>query len=83
MVVGIGLPIELEGTSVTWGAVFKSYYLLPYNSTQYTDPLAWIDVSSRKKRQISRWDLYGVMERFTERFVIYIQPVFCRRNYLF
>ncbi|KAI4459042.1 hypothetical protein MML48_6g00000473 [Holotrichia oblita] len=68
MVVGIGLPIELEGTSVTWGAVLKSYYLLPTNSTQYTDPLAWIDVtSSRKRRQTTRWDLYSVMERFTER----------------
>lgn len=71
MVVGIGLPIELEGTSVTWGAVLKSYYLLPTNSTQYTDPLAWIDVtSSRKRRQTTRWDLYSVMERFTERYII-------------
>ncbi|GJQ74285.1 hypothetical protein Trydic_g19182 [Trypoxylus dichotomus] len=66
MVVGIGLPVEVQGTSVTWGAVLKSYYLLPTNSTQYTDPLAWIDVTSRKKRQASRWDMYSMMERFAE-----------------
>lgn len=69
MVVGFGLPIEVRGTSITWGAVLKSYYLLPNNATYYTNPLAYIDVSSRKKtkRSTSRWDLYSVLERFTER----------------
>lgn len=72
MVVGIGLPIEIQGSSITWGAVLKSYYLMPTNASQYTNPLAWIDVTdtTRKKRQTSRWSLYSVLERFTERLVL-------------
>nr|XP_022900456.1 uncharacterized protein LOC111413653 [Onthophagus taurus] len=65
MVIGIGLPVDVPHHSVTWGVVFRSYYLLPTNASQFTNPLAYNDVS-RKKRTPTRWDLYSALEYFSE-----------------
>lgn len=67
MVAGIGLPIELKDQSITMGAVVKSYYLLPNNSTYYTHPTITL---ARKKRDVSssRWRIYEAIVNFFTRF---------------
>lgn len=72
MIAGIGLPVELKDQSITMGAVVKSYYLLPNNSTYYTHPTITL---ARKKREnkneiYTRWKIYDVIVKFLERFVI-------------
>lgn len=66
MIAGIGLPIELKDQSITMGAVVKSYYLLPNNSTYYTHPTIEL---ARKKRTTatSRWQLYQTLRYFIEK----------------
>lgn len=65
MIAGIGLPVELKDQSLTLGAVVKSYYLLPNNSTYYTHPTI---VLARKNRNApTRWKIYDTLIRFIER----------------
>ncbi|GLV31721.1 uncharacterized protein CBL_07481 [Carabus blaptoides fortunei] len=61
MVLGFGLPFEVEKQSVTLGPFVKSIYYLPVNSTDYTNPS--IDIpSERRKRAIStRWNFYSAL----------------------
>lgn len=61
MVLGFGLPFEVEKQSVTLGPFVKSLYLLPKNSTDFTNPN--IDIpSERKKRALStRWNFYSAL----------------------
>lgn len=60
---GVGLPLVLNDESIIVGFVTKAAYHLPYNSTQITNPgITFV----KKKRDISRWDLYGVMAEIAE-----------------
>ncbi|RZC33151.1 DM4 12 domain containing protein [Asbolus verrucosus] len=65
MIAGIGLPIELRDQSITVGTVVKAFYLLPTNSTDYTQPS--IDYA-RRKRSSTRWAIYGLIEKFFEKY---------------
>lgn len=67
MVGGIGIPSEVKEQSITIGAVVKSYYLLPTNSSTYTNPSL---IYERKKRSTTRWELYTVAEKFIERYLL-------------
>lgn len=67
MVAGIGLPVELKDQSITLGAVVKSYYELPNNSTAYTRPTVTL---ARKKRNPTRWLLYESIINFLERYYL-------------
>ncbi|XP_063909513.1 uncharacterized protein LOC135127112 [Zophobas morio] len=60
----IGIPIELRDQSITIGTVVKAFYLLPTNSTDYTQPS--IDYV-RKKRSSTRWVTYKLIENFLQR----------------
>ena len=60
---GAGFPADLEDATVIIGIVLKADFYLPYNSTFYTNPEV---VYSRKKRSMSRWDLYGIMAQMTD-----------------
>lgn len=64
MIVGIGLPTELRDQAITLGVVAKAFYLLPTNSSDYTHPS--IDYA-RKKRSVSRWIIYELIETFLKR----------------
>ena len=64
MIAGIGIPIELRDQSITIGTVVKAFYLLPTNSTDYTQPS--IDYV-RKKRSSTRWVTYKLIENFLQR----------------
>lgn len=66
MIAGIGLPIELKDQSITMGAVVKSYYLLPNNSTYYTHPT--IELARKKRDVTTRWQLYQTLKYFIERY---------------
>lgn len=68
MVMGIGLPIEVQDNSITMGAVVKSYYELPNNVTQYTNPTIDIERKKRRRRATpSRWDIYNTLQDFIKR----------------
>lgn len=60
MIVGLGLPIEVEDHSITVGTVVKAYYLLPTNSSNFISPS--IDYA-RKKRAPTRWIIYDFIEK--------------------
>ncbi|XP_065157090.1 uncharacterized protein [Atheta coriaria] len=69
MVMGIGLPIEVQDNSITMGAVVKSYYELPNNVTQYTNPTIDIERKKRRRRATpSRWDIYNTLQDFIKSF---------------
>ncbi|XP_025830525.1 uncharacterized protein LOC108735653 isoform X2 [Agrilus planipennis] len=65
LVVGIGIPADVDDHSITWGASMKAFYLLPDNSSYYDNPT--IDYARRRKRATSRWDLYKSIIYFVER----------------
>lgn len=54
----MGVPVDLEDETVIIGVVLKAFYLLPTNSSVYTNPDI---VYARKRRSISRWDIYGLL----------------------
>lgn len=54
----MGVPVDLKDETVIIGIVLKALYLLPFNSTVYTNPDV---VYARKRRSISRWDIYGLL----------------------
>ncbi|KAB0800276.1 hypothetical protein PPYR_06016 [Photinus pyralis] len=66
MVVGIGFPIALRDETVTLGATVKSYYLLPTNSNDITNPT--INIEDRKSRFPNRWEIYAAIRNFMDRF---------------
>lgn len=54
---GFGVPVDLRTETVIVGSTLKARYYLPTNVTDYTNPGT---IYSRKKRSLSRWDLYKV-----------------------
>lgn len=64
LVVGIGIPMEIQDHSITIGTAAKAYYLLPTNASEYTHPS--IDYA-RKKRSATRWIIYSLIENFFEK----------------
>lgn len=55
---GVGIPVDLKDETVIIGIVLKALYLLPTNASVYTNPDT---VYARKRRSISRWDIYGLL----------------------
>lgn len=55
---GAGVPVDLEDETVIIGIVLKAYYLLPTNSSYYTNPNT---IYARRKRSLTRWDIYAVL----------------------
>lgn len=55
MVVGIGIPVDLEDATITIGSAAKAYYLLPTNTSYptYTTYEARKDVSNLRQRMYS------------------------------
>lgn len=64
LIVGLGLPIEVEDHSITVGTVVKAYYLLPTNSNDFIRPS--IDYA-RKKRSPTRWLIYDFIKNFFDK----------------
>ncbi|CAG9858044.1 unnamed protein product [Phyllotreta striolata] len=62
---GLGLPVEVEKNAITMGYVFKAFYTLPTNASDYLSPS--IDIQ-RNKRATSRWMFYEVLESLLARF---------------
>lgn len=60
---GAGIPVDLEDETVIIGIVLKAAYLLPTNSSYFTSPNV---VYARKKRSLSRWDIYGLLSEAAE-----------------
>lgn len=60
---GVGLPLVLHDESVIVGMVLKGGYHLPNNSSDYTNPSV---VYAKRKRSVTRWDLYEVMAQAAE-----------------
>lgn len=67
MIAGIGLPVELKDQSITLGAVVKSYYRVPNNSSDFTRPTITV---ARKRRNITRWHIYEMLIELLERFEV-------------
>ncbi|XP_066251438.1 uncharacterized protein [Euwallacea similis] len=64
MIFGLGIPVEVNQNSVVMGSAIKAYYLLPDNSSVFTNPS--IDFQ-RKRRSASRWKIYELIESYLER----------------
>ena len=67
MVVGVGLPIDVRGTSLTWGVTLKSYYVLPTNSSSFLNPTYTVTRIRRNPTITSRYTLYDFIIRLTKR----------------
>lgn len=64
LIVGIGVPVEVTPEAVVFGWAFRAFYTMPNNVSELT----LMDYgASSKKRSISRWDLYKVLEHDSER----------------
>lgn len=60
---GAGVPVDLEDETVIIGIVLKAMYLLPTNSSYFTNPNI---VYAKKRRSISRWDVYSLLSQASE-----------------
>lgn len=60
---GVGIPVDLEDETVIIGIVLKAMYFLPTNSSYYTSPNI---LYARKKRSMSRWDIYSLLSNAAE-----------------
>lgn len=70
MIYGIGTPVALEDTSVTFGHVIKAQYFLPVNTSQILDPEQIIQAegdTARKTRNVhTRWTIYKILATFLQ-----------------
>lgn len=66
--VGLGMPISLEGQSLTMGILIRWIYPLPSNSTIFVDPYAYLQ--KRSTPLSTRWDMYTRMETIIDRYEI-------------
>ncbi|XP_066141783.1 uncharacterized protein [Euwallacea fornicatus] len=64
MIFGLGIPVEVNLNSVVMGSTIKAYYLLPDNSSVFTNPS--IGDYQRKRRSASRWKIYELIESYLE-----------------
>ncbi|KAJ8938430.1 hypothetical protein NQ318_011869, partial [Aromia moschata] len=62
LIIGIGVPLELPSHAVILGWAYRAVYSLPSNLSQ----LMPMDQNTRRKRAVSRWDVYKVLEQMSE-----------------
>ncbi|CAG9772590.1 unnamed protein product [Ceutorhynchus assimilis] len=68
VIFGIGVPVNVEHQSITLGMVMKAFYLLPTNSSIFTNPeIGILDRKSRSKRSATRWKIYEAIENYLDR----------------
>lgn len=63
IIFGIGIPFEVDGQSIVLGTAVKAYYTLPDNSSYFLHPELSYE---RKRRTVSRWNIYGFIEEYLE-----------------
>lgn len=61
MVLGFGLPFEVNKQSVTIGPFVKSLYYLPISASNYTDPSIDIEDERRRRAASTRWNFYNTL----------------------
>lgn len=54
---GLGIPVDLRTETVIIGSFIKGNYKFPTNVSQLNTPTIY----SRRKRSLSRWDVYEFM----------------------
>ncbi|XP_065157124.1 uncharacterized protein [Atheta coriaria] len=68
-IMGAGFPVDLQDESVVVGVVIKALYLLPRNSSDYTNPNIYY-ARNRQRRSAelstSRWDVYKILEQYAQ-----------------
>ncbi|XP_054290939.1 uncharacterized protein LOC129005929 [Macrosteles quadrilineatus] len=64
IICGFGVPIDAPRTSLTYGLILKTNYVLPTNATQFTDPYV---AFARRGIGASRWHLYYTAEAVLSR----------------
>ncbi|VEN60369.1 unnamed protein product [Callosobruchus maculatus] len=65
LIIGIGVPVEVEPESVIVGWAFRAFYTMPTNISQ----LMLQDYGSRARNRrstVSRWDVYKALEQQAE-----------------
>ncbi|XP_046679077.1 uncharacterized protein LOC124366530 [Homalodisca vitripennis] len=64
IICGFGVPIDAPRTSLTYGLILKTNYILPNNATHFVDPYV---AFARRGVGASRWHLYKVAESLLSR----------------
>ncbi|KAJ8938431.1 hypothetical protein NQ318_011870 [Aromia moschata] len=62
LIIGIGVPLELKTPSVVFGWGFRAFYYMPANLSEVMP----MDLNVRKRRSVSRWDIYKTLEKMSE-----------------
>lgn len=70
LIAGTGVPIPLENHAITIGWVVKSRYLLPTNSSAYTDGYVTYQKRSIQEKTTSRYYIYRAFEDVAQKYVI-------------
>nr|CAD7443232.1 unnamed protein product [Timema bartmani] len=62
LVLGFGIPINIDKESLSLGVVYYYVYSVPYNSTQYTQP--YLTYAKRDIHNLpTRWNMYMLLEQ--------------------
>ncbi|KAJ8979134.1 hypothetical protein NQ317_016752 [Molorchus minor] len=62
LIIGIGVPVEIKSNAVVLGWGFRASYGMPANLSE----LMPMDANTRRRRSVSRWDIYKTLERMSE-----------------
>ncbi|KAJ8967285.1 hypothetical protein NQ314_002958 [Rhamnusium bicolor] len=62
LIIGIGVPVEIRSHAVVLGWGFRTVYYMPSNLSQVMP----MDVNERRKRSLSRWNIYKILEQISE-----------------